>query len=211
MSVQEESLSEELESIADIINADDLPDAPDAPGEAYAIDLYGSKGKELPNEKRAYAIKLGAMSEDQLVAWTASAIAEREHVSTVLGDYINAGKQEIERRLKENGGRAIAHPAAEKIELEEQFAQYVWDMEALRAAARWLRERGKDVQAAKIIKHVEEQTTIQPAHDEPGAPVSVNALLREYGETSDLGKLLKKAMTRDKTGERLIFKIRAGA
>ena len=116
---------------------------------------------------------------------------------------------EIERRMRERNARAIAHPSFEKIELEEQFTSYMFDKDALSEAAAIFKTLGKDDEAAKLIKHVPEQTTVVPAHYEPGKAVSILALREKYGSTPGVGEALARALSRQSLGTKLIVKRKA--
>lgn len=147
--------------------------------------------------------ELSKMSDDEVVTHLAAAREERQHLLDVMGAVILAAEQELEKRIRASGGRAMAHPKFE-IEIVEDFGPYRYDLAILNAAANLLPEDER----SKIVKHVGETVTVIAAHDEPGNPVSIAALIRRYGADSDVGVLLASAMQRDKTGERLRVKER---
>jgi hypothetical protein len=150
------------------------------------------------------------MTDEELINIVASAEEERRHMVAMLGDIAKAGKTELERRIKE---RRVANPTAKaiphaqfKIELEEEFSPYTCDVELLAQAKVLL----PDDEGAKILKHVSEQVTIVPAHDEPGSIASIKSLRDRYAGTA-VGELLEQAIRRERTGERLLFELRKGA
>jgi hypothetical protein len=146
------------------------------------------------------------LTDDELVARRAQIAEELAHVKELLGGFLLGCEMEIERRIRASGGRAMPHPKYE-IELVEEFGPYVYDFDLLNAAAKLLPNNER----AKVVKHVPEWTETHAAHDEVGAAVSISALIRKYGEISEVGILLRDAMKREKTGERLKIKERKAA
>lgn len=118
---------------------------------------------------------------------------------------------EFERRLRERGAREIAHPKFDKIALEDQWSAYTADYPALLEAQRLLKAAGKDEDAAKIVKHIAEQVTVVEAHLEYGAAVSIAALIRKYGDESEIGQLLLRGLSRTALGSKIVVKPKPGA
>lgn len=147
-------------------------------------------------------LELPALS-DQMLGDYLGAIAEERETLTEVEHGI---KRELQRRLAEREGREIMHPRFEKLGLEDQFTQYVFDVAKLRQAQRILRMNGKDEDAAEILHHVPEQTEIIAAHDEPGNTATIKAIIKRYGAESVVGKLLSEAMTRSQLEPRLVIK-----
>lgn len=113
---------------------------------------------------------------------------------------------EIERRMRRDNSRELAHPAFDKIELEEQFTAYVYDVEKLKAAAEKLKKLGKPDDAAKLVKHVPEEVTVVPAHDAAGNPRSIASIAGRFG--GEIKTLLDAGMTRQSLGTRLVVRVK---
>lgn len=153
-------------------------------------------GPDIPN-----------MTDEELIAFTGQVEAEKAAVAQMLGDLVNAGKRELERRILERreknpAARAIPH-AKYEVELEEQFSSYTFDLTLLEKVGAQL----PDDERAKIIKHVAERVEIIPAHVEAGNVGSIKSLRDKYAGT-EVGDLLAQSISRVKTGEKLIFKPR---
>jgi hypothetical protein len=147
-------------------------------------------------------LELPALSDDMLGDYRC-AVIEHSNEFKQIGHAIDL---EFERRLRERGARSLPHTKFDKIELDDQWSAYEADFEALNEAAQILRALGHDDEAAKIAKHVPERSTIVPAHDEYGAPVSIAALIRKYGDKSQIGMLLLRGLKRQHLGTKLVIK-----
>jgi hypothetical protein len=167
--------------------------APPSPDDQVWDDVATLGQGELVEDEFA------TLSDAALLTRRANLAEELAHVKELLGGFIAACDLEIERRIRASGGRAMAHPAYKKIEIEEEFGPYSFDRDLLNEAALLL----PDDERAKVIRHVPEQVQVIAAHDEPGNPVSIAALIRKYGSESEVGSLLSRAMRRQKIGERL--------
>lgn len=159
------------------------------------------------NAQELIGPNLGEMSDAEVAEWTGRIGEELEHVTQMLSALYQSGKNEIERRIRERqktnpAARAIPHPTFE-IEMVDEFAPYRSDVEKLARAATMLSED----EAAKLVKHVKERVEVIPAHTVAGNVASIKALANKYAGT-EVGELLASAITRDKTGEKLLFKRR---
>src|SRR6185437_9071847 len=128
---------------------------------------------DLPRNKE---IAWREMTNDAIVLYVNAAAEERHRLMDFFRAIEDAGKAEIERRMRENNATELAVPGMERVALEEQFTAYMDNLDAARTAAELLRAAGKDEEAAKIIKHIPEETIVKPAHDQLGARVSITAL-----------------------------------
>jgi len=149
-------------------------------------------------------LELPALPDELLCEYRGAVAEQREDLKQVE----HAIDLEIERRLRERGGREIAHPKFAKIALEDQYSAYTADYAALVAAQTLLRELGRDEDGAKVVKEVAEQTAVIPRHFEYGNPVSIAALIRKYGDDSDVGKLLALGLTRSHLGTKLVVRVK---
>jgi hypothetical protein len=107
--------------------------------------------------------------------------------------------QEIEKRIKAAGGRALVTPDGVGFELVDEFSAWAYHAEKLRAAAELLPEDER----TKVVKHVPERVEVIAAHDEPGNANSMNALVKKYGEESAFGKAMAEARERAYLGQKL--------
>ncbi len=148
-------------------------------------------------------VDLATASDDRIIALVQMAEDELSRVKDQFTQFIAAGKNELERRMTERGATAIPSQTHE-VALIPQWSAYRYDLALLADAARNLPED----EAAKIIRHVPEQ--IIPAHDEPGAAVSISALARKYAG-SEVGVVLAQAQQRDSLGAKLVLKERRHA
>lgn len=151
-------------------------------------------------------LDLPALSDDLLGEYRGAVAEQREDLKLI----VHAIDLEIERRLRAREAREMPHPKFDKIALEEQFSPYVPDFKDLNRAQQLLRELGKDEDAVKVVKHVPEQATIIAAHDVYGSPVSIAALIRKYGEKSEIGELLTRGLTRESLGTKLVVRVKRG-
>jgi hypothetical protein len=163
---------------------------PTAPSRAIVTKL------ELPN------------LPDDLLCEYRGAVAEQRDDLKLIEHAIDI---EIERRLRERNARELPHAKFAKIALEDQWSPYVANFDDLHAAVRMLKELGRDEDAAKVVKHVAELVTVIPAHYEYGNPVSIAALIRKYGDESEIGKLLTSGLTRTHLGTKLLVKPKPAA
>lgn len=147
-------------------------------------------------------LELPALSDDLLCEYRGAVAEQREDLKQIE----HAIDLEIERRLRDRKARELPHPKFDKIALEEQFSPYTADFAALNEAQRVLKALGKDEDAAKVVKHVPERINVIAAHDEYGAPVSIAALIRQYGAESRIGELLIRGLSRVSLGTRLVVK-----
>ena len=148
-------------------------------------------------------IDLPSASDDRIIELIQMAEDELARVKDQFTSFIAAGKNELEKRLTERGATAIPSTTHE-VTLVPQWSAYRYDLELLKDAAKNLPEE----EAAKIIRHVPEQ--VIPAHDEPGAAVSISALARKYAG-SEIGITLAEAQQRDSLGVKLVMKERRHA
>lgn len=146
------------------------------------------------------ALDIRSASDDRVIDLLAMAEEELARVKSDFGSFIQAAKNELERRMVERGASAIPSLTHE-IRLEPEWSQYRYDIEKLRDAARNLPEE----EAAKILRHVPEQ--VIPAHDEPGPAVSISALAKKYAG-SEIGITLAEAQQRDSLGFKVVVKAR---
>lgn len=155
-------------------------------------------------------LDVGTLTDAQLPllrAMLLDDISENRDPRTIL---VAQAEAEIKKRLLERGAKALP-VTTHIVELEDQYTPYVFDLDKLRAARAML----PDDEAAKILKFVPELIPAPiPEHYDPGPAVSINAIINKYGvdddgnPTSEVGKLLKEAMTRQKTDVKLIIKPR---
>ena len=148
-------------------------------------------------------VDLATASDDRIIALVQMAEDELARIKDQFSSFITAGKNELEKRLTERGATAIPSTTHE-ITLVPQWSAYRYDLELLKDAARNLPEE----EAAKIIRHIPEQ--VIPAHDEPGAAVSISALAKKYAG-SEIGITLAEAQQRDSLGVKLVMKERRHA
>lgn len=176
-----------------------------APGSRPVDSTAPQRARESAAHVAVKRFELPELSDDMLCDYRLAVVEQREDLKTIEHK-INL---EIERRLRERGARELPHPKFEKIAIEDDFSPYVPDFGALNEAAKILRAMGHDDEAVKIVKHVAEDVTIVAEHDEYGNPVSIAALIRKYGPKSQIGELLTRGLTREKTGSRLVVKPKA--
>ena len=148
-------------------------------------------------------IDLPSASDDRIIELVQMAEDELARIKDQFSSFITAGKNELEKRLTERGATAIPSTTHE-ITLVPQWSAYRYDLELLKDAARNLPEE----EAAKIIRHIPEQ--VIPAHDEPGAAVSISALAKKYAG-SEVGITLAEAQQRDSLGVKVVVKPRKPA
>jgi len=125
--------------------------------------------------------------------------AKREWLDRVAG-YESGLKAILEQRMRERGATGIPHPEYE-IALVEEFAPYMFYLDALREAAKDL----PDDEKGKFVKHVPEQVAVIPAHDEPGPAVSIRGICKRYGWDES------RFMARASLGTKFKFKPRSSA
>lgn len=175
-------------------------------------------------------IDLPAMPDDRIVSFIEAMSDEAD----VIGDYRAAALRELERRIRDRRAtnpqaRAIPHPAYE-IELVDEYTPYRAHVGTLVAAQTLLPEdeaakivspvRGKIVVTLPIESDVGEATAlakrfgghveVTPAGFVAGNVASIIALAKKYAGTA-VGALLTQAISRDHTGEKLIFRRRKAA
>lgn len=182
-------------------------------------------------EKSAQA-HLPALSDERVVQF----IEYADEQVQLFGDYRRAALSELEHRIRERRktapeARAIPHRTYE-ITLAEEFTPYRADVPKLREAQPLLPEDEAQkllvavpgsvvitlpAQSADGIARAQQFAHARNGHvevivprDEPGNVSSILALAKKYAGTG-VGMLLKAAITRDRTGEKLIFKPRKGA
>ena len=148
-------------------------------------------------------VDLAAASDDRIIDLVQMAEDELARVRDQFAAFISAGKNELEKRMIERGATAIPSTTHE-VTLVPQWSAYRYDLDLLKDAARNLPED----EAAKIIRHIPEQ--VIPAHDEPGAAVSITALAKKYAG-SEVGVVLAQAQQRDSLGAKLVLKERRHA
>ncbi len=148
-------------------------------------------------------LDIRAASDDRVIDLLAMAEEEYARVKNDFGSFIQAAKNELERRMIERGATAIPSQTHD-IRLEPEWSAYRYDLEKLRDAARNLPPE----EAAKILKHVPE--VVIPAHDEPGPAVSISALAKKYAG-SEVGITLAEAQQRDSLGVKIVVKPRKPA
>ena len=148
-------------------------------------------------------IDIPSASDDRIIELVQMAEDELARVKDQFTSFIAAGKNELEKRLTERGATAIPSTTHE-VTLVPQWSPYRYDLALLKDAARNLPEE----EAAKIIRHIPEQ--VIPAHDEPGAAVSITALAKKYAG-SEVGVVLAQAQQRDSLGVKLVMKERRHA
>ena len=148
-------------------------------------------------------VDLATASDDRIIALVQMAEDELSRVKDQFTQFIAAGKNELEKRMTERGATAIPSQTHE-VKLEPQWSAYRYDLDLLKDAAKNLPEE----EAAKIIRHI--PARIIPAHDEPGAAVSITALAQKYAG-SEVGITLAQAQQRDSLGVKLILKERRHA
>jgi chemotaxis protein CheY-P-specific phosphatase CheC len=147
-------------------------------------------------------VDLASMEDVKVAQFHEMVKDTRQALSADFNEIEKSAKGELLTRLQHRNARAIASPLFDKIERVDQYTQYAFDIELLSEVAAML----PPDEAAKIIKFVPEKTTIIPAHYEPGAAVSIAAAIRKYGEASEVGEKLTRAMTRSKVGETVEIK-----
>ncbi len=148
-------------------------------------------------------IDLPSASDDRIIELVQIAEDELARIKDQFTSFIAAAKNELERRLIDRGATAIPSTTHE-VTLVPQWSAYRYDLALLKDAAKNLPEE----EAAKIIKRVPEQ--VIPAHDEPGAAVSISALAKKYAG-SEIGITLAEAQQRDSLGVKLVMKERRHA
>ena len=145
-------------------------------------------------------IDLANASDDRIIELVQMADDELARIKDAFSAFIAAGKNELEKRMIERGATAIPSQTHE-VTLVPQWSAYRYDLDLLKDAARNLPED----EAAKIIRRIPEQ--IIPAHEEPGAAVSIAALAKKYAG-SEVGITLAQAQQRDSLGVKLVLKER---
>lgn len=149
--------------------------------------------------RTASTIAIEQLSDADLLAHRDGITAEKKEVYEQFCSVERLLDAEITRRIDAAGGRALVLPTGAGYELTDEYSPWAYDMAKLRDAAYLL----PDSERVKVIKHVPERTEITPAHDEPGAAVSMTALAKKYGENSPFGVALAEARTRAHVGKRL--------
>lgn len=142
------------------------------------------------------------MADDQLLLHRQMLLARRRQVLDEISATLFEVEAEVQKRIDRNGGRAIlAHEEGIIItaEIADQYTPWVYDVAGLREVSKMLPEK----EAAKVVKHVEEQHTVIAAHDEPGNARSIEALINKYGLESEIGKKLAACRQRSHTGRKL--------
>lgn len=150
----------------------------------------------------AQALTISDLSDEKLVLYREAVLEHKRLLLDELSERQRAIEAELQARMERNGGRALVaqgEGVTYKVELSDQYTPYVYDVAGLRDVAKKL----PPSEAAKIVKHIEEQITVVPAHDEPGNPRSITALIKQYGENSEIGKALLACMQRTKVGTKL--------
>lgn len=130
--------------------------------------------------------------------------SEYERIRTAYDNLFAQVKSILEKRMRERGAKSIPHPSFEEIALVPQYSGYVFDVAKLAEAATFL----KPASAAKVIRHVTEHTIpaqVIPAHDEPGNPVSINAIIKNNAG-SEAAELLAEGCRRDYLGDKIVIK-----
>lgn len=187
---------------------------------------------EVPATIEGAAALLPAMPDGRVVLFIEMAGEEKQR----FADLERAGLNELEHRIRDRKkqnpeARAIPHQRYE-IELLDEFTPYRADVAKLREAQPMLPEE----EAAKLLVHrrgqiivtLPEQTDpaalrcisdfakqfvgymeVATPHDEPGNTTSILALAKKYAGTP-VGDLLASAISRDRTGDKLLFKRRKG-
>lgn len=170
---------------------------------AVMHEVLKPDAKPVPIEKaKVLRIDVQNIADDDLLNYR---LAVDEHLEELSLVKFNIDK-EIRRRLNARNARSLIHPGFERIELKDEYTEYVYDQNALAEARSILKEAGKDEEANKVCKLVKEQVTVIPEHWEHGNPRSINALRLKYGEDTPLGEALKKAMNRESLGAKLDIK-----
>jgi hypothetical protein len=148
------------------------------------------------------AVDLTAFATDDLGNLREAILDARTEVSQRYGMVLDRIKEEATARIKASGGRALPSFEFEKFELEDEFTQYAFDDAKLEAAMALVSE----ADARKIGCVIPEHTEVVARRFVRGNTAAILALIRKYGEGSEIGKALSGAMSRSKTGERLVIK-----
>lgn len=116
-------------------------------------------------------------------------------------------KHELKRRMLARGARAVPSPHFKRIEIEDVYTPYTYNVDKLREAKALLSEDDGN----KLVTFVPERTEVIPAHWEPGNPNSIKAIVKKFGldadgnATSEVGKLIQAGMHHQKTDEKLVI------
>jgi hypothetical protein len=157
-------------------------------------------------------IRLSDLDDVGVAMFVVMCETARADVSDGFKQLEAAAKAELLVRIERNGGKAIAHPAFEKIEAVDEWSAWTYNIDALREAAKLL----PPAEAVKVVKHYPAWTeTIEhPERWEPGSPQSITAIIKRYGEHSEVGRRLEAARSRSPLGKRVNIKayraLRAG-
>jgi hypothetical protein len=145
-------------------------------------------------------VDLTTMEADTVAAFREMVRDMKAEVSAQFATIAGRCDNELIARIKRDGGRAIPSFEFEKIELEDEWSAYAYDKEKLAKAAALL----PPAEAAKVLVHIPE--VVVPAKTVPGNTAAIIALIRKYGEQSEVGGLLAGSMSRSKLGEKLVVK-----
>jgi len=143
------------------------------------------------------------LSDEAVMQNLDMALEAKAEAVQVIDAQISRWRNEILRRLRERGARALPHPDYE-CERKDEYSSWDYDIPTLQEAAPLL----NDEERAKILKWIDERITVDPAHWEPGHPKSIQALIDKYSGTK-VAHLLEKARQRKFIREVLVFKRRA--
>jgi hypothetical protein len=147
-------------------------------------------GNELVPQQEA-SLFAADLSDHELAALHESVVEEMDHVLGILRLRKDQIEGEIIRRCHEAGAKSLPDKDFD-ITIEAEYAPYQYDLDALRKASKLLPPE----EAKKVVKHLPSWTEVHPEKWEPGNPVSINALIRKYPETSDEVRALRRGMGR---------------
>lgn len=191
-----ETLEKQAQSVVDI------------PRNAPLASVGDANNADILPAGQALRIDLTTMSDDQLQTFLMDAMQERMDVAAFYKRAEDTARAEFLRRLQERGAKAIpvSDSRIEKIELEETYEPYVYDVQALRDACVLLQD---DTERAKIVKHETAWTEIIEHPDQyvAGAAVSITATKKKYAGT-EIASLLDRGMHRASLGPKLAFKMK---
>jgi hypothetical protein len=145
-------------------------------------------------------VDLTKMDADTVAAFREMVRDMKAEVSAQFATIAGRCDAELIARIKRDGGRAIPSFEFEKIVLEDEYSAYAYDKDKLAKAAALL----PPAEAKKVLVEIPE--VIVPARTVPGNTATITAMIRKYGEQSEVGKLLAGSMSRSKLGEKLVVK-----
>jgi hypothetical protein len=154
------------------------------------------------NPLAALAVPISDLPDEQLLLHRELLVLRRKQVLDEISAALSQAEAEIQARIERNGGRSLlAHEEGiiVKAETIDNYTPWVYDIDGLRDVAKMLPEK----EAAKIVKFVDTQTTVIEAHYEPGNSRSIEALINQYGEQSEVGKKLAACRDRSYLGKKL--------